>query len=212
MVNSKAILLLSGGIDSTNLLAWLHNEGKEIYALSFDYGQKHKIELEYAIANAKKFQVKEHRLLKIDNSLFKESNGLTNPELKFNNSEENANPVVPARNTIFISYALSFAETINCSEIYLAFNSDDSLNFKDCSKTFVTSINSLIQGQSNLAIPPRVIVPFIEMSKVEMIELTKKFGISLEQTISCYQPEGNVECGVCLSCQLKLKAIEESKI
>ena len=118
MENNKVILLLSGGIDSTNLLAWLHKKGKTIYALSFDYGQKHMVELKFAQKNAKQFGVVEYKIVKIDNSLFKNSNCLAGPSLKLNSDNQNNNFLVPSRNMIFISYAISYAESIACNKIY----------------------------------------------------------------------------------------------
>jgi len=210
MQKPKAILLLSGGIDSTNLLAQLSGEGKDIYALSFDYGQKHLVELDFAAKSAKKYGVKNHAIVNLDNSLFKNSNALTNPLLEMTNAIQPALAVVPARNTMFLSFALSYAQCIGAGGIYVAYNADDNTNFPDCSIAFVKAFNQLIALQNRSEQPIKVVAPFIEMTKVEVVKLSAELGVNLGETISCYQPIGQLECGSCLSCTLKQQAIKEA--
>jgi hypothetical protein len=134
MENKRAILLLSGGIDSTTLLAKLSSENYDVIAVSFHYGQKHGIELNYAKKNAEKYDVKKHHIIELDKMLFK-SSALVNREIDIATYENNelpkgqVNAYVPFRNLLFISTALSLAETMKIDEVYLAFNSDDSCNF-----------------------------------------------------------------------------------
>jgi 7-cyano-7-deazaguanine synthase len=213
MKNNKVILLLSGGIDSTTLLALLSHEKKEIHCLSFDYGQKHKIELDFALNNSRKYNAKEHYIISIDNSLFGVSSSLTNEEIKVDKySVDNkptglTNAFVPGRNLIFISYAAAYAETIDCNEIYMGCNADDTINFPDCAAVFFTSLNPVLAAQSrnnNL----KIITPFIIKSKAEVIALARKLNVDLSHTLSCYEPIGKVECGRCLSCILKIDAMK----
>lgn len=211
MKNKRAILLLSGGIDSTTLLAKLTNENNEIIAISFSYGQKHKIELDYAKENAKKYGVIEHLIIELDNSLFG-SSALVNQDIVITAYEKQVlpkgqiNAYVPFRNLLFISTALSLAETMNINEVYLAFNSDDSNNFWDCKADFVEKVNAISTSNSSI----KVKTPFINLAKSEVLKLARQLDVDLNNTITCYQPDKATECGVCLSCITKQKAIENA--
>jgi 7-cyano-7-deazaguanine synthase len=213
MKNRRVILLLSGGIDSTTLLAKLSNEGYEIVAVSFQYGQKHSIELNYAIQNAKMYGVKNHHVIELDKELF-QSSALINSELCITTYNDNivprgeVNAYVPFRNLLFISSALSLAETLNIKKIYLAFNQDDSHNFWDCKPAFIEKLNSLTIFRT----PILVETPFINLTKSEVIKLAHNLGVDLKNTITCYQPKGTTECGLCLSCITKQKAMESAEM
>ena len=138
MENKSVIVLLSGGIDSTTLLAQLTNEGYEVTALSFDYGQKHIEELQFAKQNALYYKVKQHKIVSISPDLFS-SSALVNKEKQLTTyvdgklPKNQVNAYVPFRNLLFVSMALSMAESLNCSTIYAAFNKDDGINYWDCS-------------------------------------------------------------------------------
>lgn len=209
MENKKAILLLSGGIDSTTLLAKLSNENYEIVAVSFHYGQKHGIELNYAKKNAEKYNVKKHHIIELDKKLFQTS-ALVNSDIDiatYENSElptGQINAYVPFRNMIFISTALSLAESLNINEVYLAFNGDDSSNFWDCRTDFVEKINAITTSSTSIQIK----TPFINLSKTEIIKVAYQLKVDLQDTITCYSPNEEIECGVCLSCVTKQKALE----
>lgn len=211
MKNKTVILLLSGGIDSTTLLAKLSIKNFEIVAISFDYGQKHRIELNFAKKNAEKYRVKEHHIIKLNDMLFK-SSALVNPEIEIETHKKNdltqgpVNAYVPFRNLIFISYALCMAETMKINEIYLAFNRDDGANFWDCKIDFVKGINSIANLNTNIKIK----TPFINLSKREIIKLARQLNVDLSDTFTCYQPIGTMECGHCLSCLKKQKAIKNT--
>lgn len=211
MEAKRVILLLSGGIDSTTLLAKLSSDGYNIIALSFDYGQKHEIELNYAKMNAAKYGVSIHEIIKLDKKLFSAS-ALVNKSIGISTYEEKelpngeVNSYVPYRNLIFISSALSVAESMNISSIYMAFNSDDQKNYWDCSMDFVHRINSISKAPNTIQIK----TPFIQKSKAEVIQLAKELNVNLTQTITCYQPTGTNECGVCLSCISKKKALKNA--
>ncbi len=211
MGNKRAILLLSGGIDSTTLLAKLINENYEVVALSFHYGQKHGIELNYAKKNAEKYNVKQHQIVELDKILFN-SSALVNDEIDiatYGNNElpkGQVNAYVPFRNLLFISTALSFAESVKINEVYLAFNQDDNGNFWDCRTEFVERVNAI--SMSNTSI--QVKTPFINFSKTDVVKLARQLNVDLSNTISCYQPNEANECGVCLSCVTKQKAIRNT--
>ncbi len=207
--NKTAILLLSGGIDSTTLLAKLSSENYEIVAVSFHYGQKHGIELNYAKRNAKKYGVKNHHFIELDNILFK-SSALINQDIDiatYDNStlpEGQVNAYVPFRNLVFISTALSLAESMKINEVYLAFNADDNSNFWDCRMDFVKKLNAIASLNTSIQIK----TPFINLSKHEIVKLAQQLNVNLNDTITCYQPIEGQECGVCLSCITKQKAFE----
>ena len=211
MENKKAILLLSGGIDSTTLLAKLSSENYEIIALSFHYGQKHEIEINYAKKNAKKYDVKKHQIIELDKKIFKTS-ALVNRDIEIATYENSVSPAgqvnayVPFRNMLFISTALSIAESMNINEVYLAFNQDDSNNFWDCKTDFVEKANAIVALNSSIQIK----TPFINLSKTEIIRIAYQLEVNLQDTITCYSPNEEIECGVCLSCVTKQKALENA--
>lgn len=209
MRNKTAIILLSGGIDSTTLLAKLSSENYEVVALSFHYGQKHGIELDCAKKNAEKYGVKSHHFIELDNTLFN-SSALVNQEIDISTYENSqlpegqVNVYVPFRNLVFISTALSLAESMKINEIYLAFNADDNRNFWDCRTEFVQKINTIATLNTSIQIK----TPFINLSKNEIVKLAHQLNVNLADTITCYQPIKGQECGVCLSCITKRKAYE----
>jgi 7-cyano-7-deazaguanine synthase len=211
MENKRAILLLSGGIDSTTLLSKLSSENYDVIALSFNYGQKHGIELYYAKKNALKYCVKQHHIIELDNRLFN-SSALVNREIDVTTYRNNelpkgkVNAYVPFRNLLFISTALSLAETMKINEVYLAFNSDDNANFWDCRTEFIERINAIATPNSSIQIK----TPFINLSKTEVVKLARRLNVDLNNTITCYQPNEAIECGVCLSCVTKQKALENA--
>lgn len=211
MENKRAILLLSGGIDSTTLLSKLSNESFEIIAISFNYGQKHKIELNFAKRNAEKYGVKKHFIIELDQFLFN-SSALVNRDIDIITYENNEQPkgqvnaYVPYRNLLFISTAMSLAESMNINEIYMAFNSDDSCNFWDCKPDFIEKINAISTSNSSI----KVKTPFINLTKSEVVKLAQQLNVDLNNTITCYQPIEEIECGICLSCVTKQKAIDNA--
>jgi 7-cyano-7-deazaguanine synthase len=212
MKSTEVVLLLSGGIDSTTLLAKLHQEEKQIHALSFDYGQRHKIEIEYAKRNAKRYGVKKHYIIQIDAKAIAEVSSLTNyafdPEKYIDNPppDHPSSVYVPGRNLIMISHAASYAEANKLNEIYFAVNNDDAIRFPDCSKPFVSALNQFWQCVPNTR-HLNLVTPFIDFSKAEVISLSMKLKVDISQTLSCYNPISNNECCTCLSCVLKKEAL-----
>ncbi len=211
MESKQAILLLSGGIDSTTLLAKLLSENYDVIAVSFNYGQKHGIELEFAKKNAIKYGVKKHHIIDLDSRLFN-SSALVRREIAIETYESDklpegqVNAYVPFRNMLFIVMALCLAETMKVNEIYIAINSDDNYNFWDCRVDFIEKINAIAILNSSIQIK----TPFINLTKIEVIKLARQLKVDLNNTISCYQPINATECGACLSCIIKQKAIENA--
>lgn len=211
MGNKRAILLLSGGIDSTTLLAKLSSENYEVIAVSFHYGQKHGIELNFAKKNSEKYGVKYHQIIELDKILFN-SSALVNQEIDITTYENDelpeghVNAYVPYRNLLFISIALSLAESMKIDEVFLAFNGDDNANFWDCRTDFVEKINAIASSNTSIQIK----TPFINLSKTEIVKLARQLNVDLNNTITCYQPIETTECGICLSCVTKQKALENA--
>ncbi|WP_298366417.1 7-cyano-7-deazaguanine synthase QueC [uncultured Lutibacter sp.] len=208
MKKETVILLLSGGIDSTTLLAKLVKENYEIICLSFNYNQRNKLELELACNNTSYFNVKKHIIIDVPKNLF-ESSALVNNKLDINGfnvdsyGNKRINSYVPFRNLVFSSLALSKAESLGVKKVFIAVNKDDSEDYWDCRPSFFKQLNLLTESSSNIKIK----TPFINYSKREIIEIANQLCVNLDNTISCYQPVNNQECGECLSCRIKEEAL-----
>lgn len=207
MKTLEAILLLSGGIDSTTLLAQLTAEGKKVHALSFNYGQRHSVELQFAQRNAAQYGVAIHHILKIDYFPMAAGNLLTANEVADATEKPNPN-YVPGRNLLMLSHAAAYAEALGINHIYFAANADDGLRFADCCPEFLAALNQLWQSCPNTK-NINVKAPFITLSKAAVIAQSNKLGVNLQDTISCYAPVGETPCGICLSCVLREEAIIE---
>lgn len=217
--NKRAIVLLSGGLDSTTTLAIARVQGFELYALSFDYDQRHRIEITAARRVADSFGVKEHRVVKIDHSLFAGS-ALTDtievPKSRSHNEISTEIPItyVPARNTVFLALALAWAETLGITDIFIGANALDYSGYPDCRPEFIAAFEKL----ANLATKAgahgakfRIHAPLIELSKADIIRRAFALKIDLSLTHSCYDPlpDGRA-CGQCDSCQLRRKGFREA--
>jgi len=217
----RAVVLLSGGLDSTTTLATAIAEGYETYALSFDYGQRHKIEIDAAREIAKALGTKEHRVAKIDMRVFGGS-ALTDdvdvPKKRPETEIAHGIPVtyVPARNTIFLAYALAWAEVIPNVDIFLGVNAIDYSGYPDCRPEFIEAFETLANVGTKAGVEGRrfqIHTPLIKFSKAEIIRKAVEFGVDLSLTHSCYDPtpEG-LACGECDSCLLRLKGFREAGI
>jgi 7-cyano-7-deazaguanine synthase len=217
----RAVVLLSGGIDSTTTLAIAIAEGYQTYALSFDYGQRHQIETEAARRVADSLGVTQHRIAKIDLRVFGGS-ALTDdvdvPKQRADKQIAHGIPVtyVPARNTIFLAYALAWAEIIPASDIFLGVNAIDYSGYPDCRPEFIEAFESLANLATKAGVEGRrfrIHTPLIKFSKAETIRKAAEIGVDLSLTHSCYDPspEG-VACGECDSCLLRLKGFHEAGI
>jgi 7-cyano-7-deazaguanine synthase len=214
-----AVVLLSGGIDSTTTLAIAIAEGYETCALSFDYGQRHQIETKAAQCAAKSLGVKDHRMAKIDLRVFGGS-ALTDdvavPKQRSETEIAHRIPItyVPARNTIFLAYALAWAEVIPVNDIFLGVNAIDYSGYPDCRPKFIEAFENLANVGTKAGVEGRrfqIHTPLIKLSKAEIIRKAVDFGVDLSLTHSCYDPspEG-LACGQCDSCLLRLKGFSEA--
>lgn len=212
MKGSEVILLLSGGIDSTTLLAQLRTTGKLVHALSFDYNQRNRIELSIAKRNAQKYGVTAHHILKLDYELMAVGNSLTDTRLLSNELPKGDAPnhtYVPGRNLLMLSHAAAYAEAHRINDIYFAANGDDGHRFPDCSPAFADALNRLWQSCPNSA-SLHLHTPYISRSKADVIRKGLELGVDFDQTLSCYAPVDNSSCGSCLSCVLRKDAMNQA--
>ncbi len=206
---SKAIVLLSGGLDSTTVLAIAKDQGHECFALSFDYGQKQRSELIAAKAIAKESGVKEHRVMKISLNDIGGS-ALTDEKIevpKYSASDEIPITYVPARNTIFLSFALAWAEVIDCQKIFIGVNALDYSGYPDCRPEFIKAFEDMANLATKQSIEGEKIqinTPLISLTKAEIIQKGLSYGVNYSQTISCYLANSHGEaCGECDACVLR---------
>jgi 7-cyano-7-deazaguanine synthase len=214
-----AVVLLSGGIDSATTLAIAISDGYEAYAVSYDYGQRHKLELKAARRVAKSVGAKEHRVVKIDNSLFAGSALTADVDVPKRRSEKEIDagiPVtyVPARNTIFLAHALAWAEVIGAAHIFLGVNAIDYSGYPDCRPEFIALFETLADIGTKAGVEGRrfrIDAPLIKFSKADIIRKACELDVDLALTHSCYDPmPDGLACGLCDSCQLRLKGFREA--
>jgi 7-cyano-7-deazaguanine synthase len=215
----RAVVLLSGGLDSATVLAIARAEGYAAYALSFSYGQRHERELAAAEKIAQSLGVVEHRIARIDLRIFGGS-ALTGdlPIPQARSAEEMRrgipNTYVPARNTIFLSYALAWAEVLGATDIFLGANAVDYSGYPDCRPEFIRAFEQLANLATRAGIEGasfRIHAPLLSLSKAEIIQRGISLGIDYSLTHSCYDPTADDRaCGVCDSCLLRLKGFREA--
>jgi 7-cyano-7-deazaguanine synthase len=215
-----AVILLSGGIDSATTLAIALSRAYECSALSFDYGQRHRFELEAAQRVASSLGAKEHRIVKIDNQIFAGS-ALTDQSVdvpKQRSEEEIGHGIpvtyVPARNTIFLAHALAWAEVKGAGHIFLGVNAIDYSGYPDCRPEFIMLFETLANVATKAGVEGRrfqIHAPLNKLSKADIIRKALELKVDLSLTHSCYDPapDGRA-CGECDSCQLRLKAFREA--
>lgn len=217
----RAVVLLSGGLDSTTAFAIALAQGYEVYALSFDYEQRHKIELEAAKEIAKSLGAKKHRVVKIDNSIFAGSALTNDVDVPKGRSGEDISagiPVtyVPARNTIFLSHALAWAETIPAGHLFIGINAIDYSGYPDCRPEFIAMFEMLANLGTKASVEGmrfQVHAPLLKMSKAQIIQKAVELEVDLALTHSCYDPalDGRA-CGQCDSCRLRRKGFHEAGV
>ena len=216
-----AVVLLSGGIDSTTTVAIAISQGYEAYALSFDYGQRHQVEMHAAGRVAASLGAKQHRIANIDLRVFGAS-ALTDdievPKQRLEKDMAHGVPVtyVPARNTIFLAYALAWAEVIPANDIFIGVNAIDYSGYPDCRPQFIEAFEKLANIGTKAGAEGRrfrVHTPLLTFSKAEIIRKAAELEVDLSVTHSCYDPspEG-LACGECDSCLLRLKGFREAGI
>lgn len=214
----RAVVLLSGGLDSTTCLAQAVADGYETHALTISYGQRHKQELEAAKTVAEQFGVASHRFLHFDLAQFGGSS-LTDVDAPIPTTiSENEIPssYVPARNTLFLSAALSFAEAIGAEAMFIGVSSVDYSNYPDCRPEFIAAFQQIISLATRAGVegkPIRIKTPLLHLSKAETIKLGMRLGVDYAQTLSCYQADAEGKaCGECLSCQLRRQGFSEAGV
>ena len=212
-----AVLLLSGGVDSTTLLALAAKQGFLVHALSFRYGQRHELEVQAATRAAERYGALKHVVLDIDLRTFGGS-ALTGAGVipKDRPLDQKDIPVtyVPGRNTIFLAYAMAWAEVLGCTDIFLGVNSLDYSGYPDCRPEYIESFERMANLATAAAVAGQRLVihaPFIRMTKREIIEMGLSLGVDFAHTASCYDPAPDgAACGHCDACQLRLKGFAEA--
>jgi len=218
----KAVILSSGGIDSTTAMAMAKHEGYELYSLSFDYGQRHAVELEAARRTAAALGARQHLVIRIDLGKIGGSALTDEIAVPHGRSEEqlaSGIPVtyVPARNTIFLSYALAWAEVLEAADIFIGVNAVDYSGYPNCRPEYIRAfeamanlaIKAAVEGKLKISIQ----TPLIRMTKAEIIRTGTELGVDYRLTHSCYDPDAQGRaCGDCDSCLLRKKGFREAGI
>lgn len=212
-----AVVLVSGGLDSATTLAVARAEGYRCHALSFDYGQRHRLELEAARAVAEGLGAVEHRVMPLDLRLFGGS-ALTDDGIEVPAEAGEGIPVtyVPARNTIFLSLALAWAEVLPAADLFIGVNAVDYSGYPDCRPEFVEAFERLANLGTKAGAegrPFRVHAPLIHLTKAGIIRSGHELGVDYGRTLSCYDPdEAGRACGVCDSCRLRAAGFREAGV
>ena len=214
----RAVILLSGGLDSAVALWLAKSEGYELYTLSFDYGQRHNKEINAAAKIAEIAGVKSHRLVSINMDQWGGSS-LTDKNMEVEDGDVDRTDIpvtyVPARNMVFLSIAASFAEAVEAQNIFIGVSQVDYSGYVDCREPFITAMENAINHGTVMAAehkkPIKVHAPFINKTKTEEIILGARLGVPFEHTWSCYRG-GTKPCGTCDSCLLRAKAFKEAVV
>ncbi|HVR42274.1 MAG TPA: 7-cyano-7-deazaguanine synthase QueC [Thermoanaerobaculia bacterium] len=213
---TRAIVLLSGGLDSATVLAMARAEGRIVHALSFDYGQRHRVELEAAAEIARRAAVREHVVVAIDLRPFGASALTSDIPVPKDALGAGSIPLtyVPARNTIFLAIALGHAETRGADEIWIGVNAVDFSGYPDCRPEFIDAFQRVIATGTRSGVErgsPRIVAPLLAMSKGEIIRAGSRLGVDYSITRSCYDPDGEGRaCGHCDSCLLRKEGFAEA--
>lgn len=216
----KAVVLLSGGLDSTTVLAVARDEGFEPYALSFRYGQRHAVELEAARRVAKAAQVERHVVCDIDLRVFGGSALTADVAVPKHQSAEELSddeiPItyVPARNTVFLSFALAYAEVIGSTDIFIGVSALDYSGYPDCRPEYIGAYEQMANLATRAGVEGnamKIHAPLIDLTKAETVELGTRLGVDYSLTLSCYDPDADGRsCGHCDSCLLRLRGFADA--
>jgi 7-cyano-7-deazaguanine synthase len=211
----NAVVLVSGGLDSATCLGVATQAGFDCYALSFDYGQRHRVELQAAAQLAEFFKVKTHKVVQLPHFQFQGS-ALTDPTIAVPDyTGEKAIPVtyVPARNTIFLSMALALAESVEAQDIFIGVSSVDYSGYPDCRPEYIEAFQKMAQLATKAGVEGKGVTihaPLIDLSKAETIRLGLAVGVDYSLTVSCYQADAaGAACGRCDSCEYRKKGFQE---
>ncbi len=219
--SKKAVVLLSGGLDSTTCLAIAQSENYDCYALSFSYGQKHSAELVAAKKIAASYQVKDHKIIDLNLASFGGS-ALTDDAIDvptgriidIDKSEDIPSTYVPARNTVFLSIALAWAEVLQADKIFAGVNAVDYSGYPDCRPEYIQAFQTMADLATKAGIEGKgvkIATPLIDLTKVDIIRLGESLGVDYSQTVSCYQAdEQGRACGQCDSCLIRKEAFEKA--
>lgn len=218
MGHERAVVLLSGGLDSVTVLAHAHAHGYECHTLSFDYGQRHQVELQAAERLAAQYGAKTHRVMQMNMAAIGGS-ALTDNKIDVPvNGVGSDIPVtyVPARNTIFLSYALGLAEVLEAQHIFIGVNSVDYSGYPDCRPEYIAAFEKMANLATKTAVEGHLIkieTPLMSLSKAQIIHMGMKLGVDYSLTVSCYQadPAGRA-CGKCDSCRLRQQGFAEAGV
>lgn len=219
---TRAVLLLSGGLDSATVLAWATRAGYAVHALSFRYGQRHQLELDRARALAARWNATQHVVCDIDLRQFGGSaltDDIAVPKDRDAQSMATGIPVtyVPARNTIFLSFAMAWAEVLGAQDVFIGVNALDYSGYPDCRPAFIEAFERLanlatrtgVEGTTRLTVH----TPLMQMTKREIIQLGLSLGVDYGMTTSCYDPSPDgAACGRCDACQLRLRGFEQAGV
>lgn len=215
----KAVVLVSGGLDSATVLAIAREQKFAMHAISFDYGQRHRFELEAAVNVCKSMGVLDHVICRVDTNIFRGS-ALTNdipvPHNRNESEMSHGIPVtyVPARNTIFLSIALGLVESIGGNDLFIGVNAVDYSGYPDCRPEFIAAFQTMANLATKAGVEGQhltVHTPLISMTKAEIIQRGLSLGVDYGLTHSCYDPDlHGVSCGECDSCQLRMKGFREA--
>lgn len=210
----SAVILLSGGLDSITVLAMAKQQGYACYALSFDYGQRHNAELDAARSIASHYQVVEHKVIRLDLGNIGGS-ALTDPGIEVPTTPQAGIPVtyVPARNTVFLAYALGWAEVLNAHDVFIGVNAIDYSGYPDCRPEYIAAFQRLANLATKAGVEGHEIkihTPLIELSKAQIIALGLNHGVNYAMTVSCYAADlDGRACGKCDACRLRAAGFGE---
>lgn len=217
-MSKKAIVLVSGGLDSATVLAQAKEQDYQCYALSFDYGQRHSSELSAARRLAQHFGVVEHRVFDLSALGKLGGSALTDATIAIPQHGGDAIPItyVPARNTIFLSYALAWAEVLQSTDVFIGVNAVDYSGYPDCRPAFIAAFTKMANLATKAAVQGnnfRLHTPLIDLSKADIIRLGTKLGVDYRMTVSCYQADSEGRaCGQCDSCRLRAEGFRAANI
>lgn len=213
----KAVVLVSGGLDSSTVLAIAKQQGYECYTLSFDYGQRHRSELLAAQNVSESMAVAQHKVVSLDLATIGGS-ALTDTSIDVPEQETSGIPVtyVPARNTVFLSIALGWAEVLGASDIFIGVNAVDYSGYPDCRPEYIKAFEQMANLATKAGVEGNKLTihaPLLSMTKAEIITVGIDFGVDYSQTVSCYQAtEDGTACGVCDSCRLRKQGFLEANV
>ncbi len=215
--DNKAVVLVSGGLDSATVLAMAQAEGYTCYTLSFDYGQRHRAELQAAERISLASKAVEHRVIRFDLGLIGGS-ALTDMEIAVPEAPTEGIPItyVPARNTIFLSFALGYAEVVDADAIFVGVNAVDYSGYPDCRPEYLAAFQAMADTATKAGVEghgPKIQAPLVQLSKAEIIRRGVELGVDYAATVSCYQAdEAGYACGKCDSCRLRVEGFTQAGI